>query len=228
MAAKISTLSDRVYKRIKEDILSNRLSPGEPLTEEKLCETFRISRTPVRDALKRLSHEGLLRIVPNKGFFVRVLSAEDIKEIFEVRETLEAFAVGRAAKRLSSEEVAKLLGLVKDLRRRRKELSYRDLRNAWHVLRTLAIRAVENGRIKTILDNLNEQIEVARHYSSAPPGRIEDLLRDFVAVVAALKKRNEQKAEEAMRSHLTKSKHVLLALFAGEEGKSVSRRHTYG
>ena len=104
-------LFHKVYNEIKQDIVSARLHPGEPLLEEDLAKRLRVSRTPIRDALRKLDHEGLVRIVPNKGAFVRVLTPRDIREIYEVREALESFA---AAAKVAYDR-ARRLGLGREI-----------------------------------------------------------------------------------------------------------------
>lgn len=214
MKPKSLTLVDKVYDKIKQEILANRLHQGEPLLEEELATSLGTSRTPIRDAMRRLNHEGLVRIVPNKGAFVRVLTPRDIREIYEVREALESFAAGRAAMKLSERELEALSALAHGLKRRRSQLGYKDLRDAWETMRQVTIASTDNERMRTILTTMNDQVETARHYSSAPPGRIEELFADFVSVVNALKARNSAKAQQLLQNHLHKSKRILLEMFA--------------
>lgn len=208
------SLFHTVYDKIKQDIVLSRLHPGEPLLEEDLAESLQVSRTPIREALRKLNHDGLVRIVPNKGAFVRVLTPRDIREIYEVREALESFAATEAAARMSGEQLHLLSRLAEDLKRRQARLGYRDLRDAWETMRQMIIAATDNERMKTILATMSDQVETARHYSSAPPGRIQELLSDFLSVVKALQARSSVRAQRLLQSHLNKSKRVLLEMFA--------------
>ena len=203
-----------VYDRIKQDIVLARLHPGEPLFEEDLAARLQVSRTPIREALRQLNHDGLVRIIPNKGAFVRVLTPRDIREIYEIRGALESFATAEAATRLSDQQLYFLSRRAKDLKRRQSRLGYRDIRDAWEEIRQMVITAADNERMKTILATMSDQVETARHYSSAPPGRLEELFADFVSVVEALKARNSAKAQRLLQDHLNKSKKVLLEMFA--------------
>ena len=213
----VRSLFHTVYDRIKQDIIAGRLQPGEPLFEEELAQRLQVSRTPVREALRRLHHEGLARIVPNKGAFVRVLTPRDIREIYELRQALESFAAGQAALQMPPEEMRRLSQLAENLKRRRKLLGYKDLRDAWETLRQSITAAADNERLNAILRMTNEQVETARHYSSAPPGRIDELLSDFLSVVKALKDRDKAKAASALQLHLRKSKEILLNMFGHKE-----------
>ncbi len=117
------SLFHRVYDKIKQDIVLARLQPGEPLLEEDLAKRLQVSRTPIREALRKLNHDGMVRIVPNKGAFVRVLTPRDIREIYEVREALESFAAAQAATSLSDEQLRSLSRLAENLNRRAARLN---------------------------------------------------------------------------------------------------------
>lgn len=209
----VRSLYHTIYDRIKQDIVSGRRQPGEPLSEEDLAHGLQVSRTPVREALRRLNHEGLVRIVPNKGAYVRVLTLRDIREIYEVREALESFAAGQAALRMPAEPIRRLSQVAESLKRRKNHLGYRDLRDAWETLRQAIAAAADNERLNAMLKMTTEQVETARHYSSAPPGRIEELVQDFLSVVKAIKGRDKNRAAKALQLHLKKSKEILLDMF---------------
>ena len=98
-------LADTVYGALRQAILDREFDPGEPLTEGELCRRFRVSRTPVREALAKLERDHLVRVVPKKGAFVRTLSHDEIRDLYEVREALEALAVRLAAPRLAREDL---------------------------------------------------------------------------------------------------------------------------
>src|SRR5262245_5296814 len=98
--------ADTVYQTLREAIVARTFDPGEPLTEHDLCRRFGVSRTPVREALAKLERDRLVRVVPNKGAFVRTVSHHEIRELYEVREALEALVVRLAAPRLSDAELA--------------------------------------------------------------------------------------------------------------------------
>src|SRR5438132_13098760 len=84
-------LADTVYAELRRAILDREFDPGEPLTELELSHRFRVSRTPVREALAKLERDHLVRVVPKKGAFVRTLSHDEIRDLYEVREELEGF-----------------------------------------------------------------------------------------------------------------------------------------
>ncbi|HEY3544127.1 MAG TPA: GntR family transcriptional regulator [Gaiellaceae bacterium] len=100
--------ADEIVSIVKEDIVSGRLPPGAVLRQEHLARSFRVSRTPVREALKRLHNAGLVSLIPNSGARVRTLSRDDLRETFVVRAELEGLAAELAAFQITSTRFAKL------------------------------------------------------------------------------------------------------------------------
>jgi DNA-binding GntR family transcriptional regulator len=103
-----STKADDIALAIEEAIVSGELAPGTVLRQEHLSEQFQVSRTPIREALRRLAALGLVSFVPNRGVRVRTLSREDLHEAFLVRAELESLATSLAAGRITDEELAEL------------------------------------------------------------------------------------------------------------------------
>jgi DNA-binding GntR family transcriptional regulator len=103
-----STKADEIALTIEEAIVSGELSPGTVLRQEQLSERFAVSRTPIREALRRLAALGLVSFVPNRGVRVRTLSREDLREAFLVRAELESLATELAAPKMTEEDLAEL------------------------------------------------------------------------------------------------------------------------
>jgi DNA-binding GntR family transcriptional regulator len=101
-------LGDQVYRRLKELILEYEFRPGERLISQEIAERFEVSRTPVNHALTRLEREGMVTWRPNRGYQIGEIDADEARELFELREALEAFAVERAAARRTSEALREL------------------------------------------------------------------------------------------------------------------------
>jgi DNA-binding GntR family transcriptional regulator len=104
----MSNAVDRAYVVIRDDILSGRLAPGERLREEELTRQIGVSRTPVREALRRLESDGYTIVEPNKGASVPVYSKRDVDEIYGLRALLEGHAARRAASRITADQIAQL------------------------------------------------------------------------------------------------------------------------
>ncbi len=102
----------RVYEAVRDDIVSGAIPPDTRLVQEQLAESLGVSRTPVRDALNRLAHEGLVTWIPGTGYLVNRLSDESVKDIYEVRQSLEPLAVRLAAGRHTRAQLAQLWALL--------------------------------------------------------------------------------------------------------------------
>ena len=100
------TLRERIYEEIVRMIVSGELPSGAPLDEKALTEKLRVSRTPFREALGTLSKEGLIEIKPYRGFFVRSFSKKETEDLYELRKTLECFAVELAVPQMSDRHIA--------------------------------------------------------------------------------------------------------------------------
>lgn len=98
-----------MFEQLVEEILTQQLRPGEALAERQLAERFGLSRTPIREILMRLQSEYLVDMYPNQGAFVRRLTPKDVKDLFQLREALEPFAAGLAAKLRPLEEATRML-----------------------------------------------------------------------------------------------------------------------
>ena len=101
-------LSTNLYTELQEDVLTGKLKPGEKLTEQKICNEYKVSRTPVREALRQLEMDGLIENIPNRGAFVVGLSRQDIEDMHLLRKDYEMQAVKWAIERITEEEMQEL------------------------------------------------------------------------------------------------------------------------
>jgi len=205
-----SGAKEKIYQSLRADIISHRLRPGQAVREDELAERFGISRTPVREMLRRLEHEDLVKVIPNRGVFVSELTAKDIEEVLEIRMALESAAARSAAPKINEIHVAELkeIGKLMDegVKRQDSIASFEaDTR-----LHTLILTAAGNGRALRIISNLMGQIHRIRFISGHKPGRIDTTVNEHKRIVQALLERNPDKAEEAMKIHLLSTKEILL------------------
>ena len=106
--ARETVLRQQVYEQIKHDIITCKLAPGEPLSENQFVDRFGVSKTPIREALTSLVQDGLVEYTPNRGFMVTTVSVSDIQEIFEARIFFEAELFRLAVKHISDAEIDEL------------------------------------------------------------------------------------------------------------------------
>jgi DNA-binding GntR family transcriptional regulator len=156
-----STKADDIAGLIEEAIVSGELSPGSVLRQEQLSERFGVSRTPVREALRRLAALGLVSFEPNKGVRVRTLTHEDLREAFLVRAELEALITEEAARKIGKEGLDELEECEKRFSRLTKEVrshepggSRRSLMSDWmganHAFHDVLYRAADMPYVETV------------------------------------------------------------------------------
>jgi DNA-binding GntR family transcriptional regulator len=191
-----SNLTTLAYTSIKEYILEGRLDEDSRLTEEFLSTQLGISKSPIREALNRLETEGLIRIEPRKGAYLRRLSPEEVHDLYDIREALETHVV-RTAK-LTPPLFAEL---HQSLKRQRSFLKANDrARYIEEDVHFHAEHATANSHLCTVLENIQNQIWLSRRKtydlsSSTAPGHHE-------AIVTALEHKDRDKAEAIMREHI--------------------------
>lgn len=110
-------LRDVVFENLREAILEGKLKPGQRLMEVQLAEQLGVSRTPVREAIRKLELEGLVVMLPRKGAYVANMSLKDIMDVLEVRASLEGLAAYLAAERISDEDIKKLKDISEEFKK---------------------------------------------------------------------------------------------------------------
>jgi len=214
-----NNLTTLAYNSIKEYVLEGRLDEEARLTEEFLSNQLGISKSPVREALNRLEAEGLIRIEPRKGAYLKRLSVQEINELYDVREALEAHAVGNA-----TVNSALLAELRASLKRQRSMLKAND--KAHYIdedvrFHTVLAQATGNSYLCAILTNVQSQIWIARRKtydlsSSAAPD-------DHEAIVRALENGDRDTAERAVRDHIRNVRQRLVQALETEQLENVGR-----
>ncbi|MGB9804170.1 GntR family transcriptional regulator [Desulfofundulus sp.] len=202
-------LRELVFESLREAIIQGRLKPGERLMEIQLAEEMGVSRTPVREAIRKLELEGFVVMVPRKGAYVAGISVKDIVDVFEVRAALEALAAGLAAERITDEELEELeRALVKTY-----EVSSQDLDALVETdtrFHELIYKASRNERLIQIITNLADQIQRFRATSLAQPGRTKHALEEHKQIVEAISERNVELAQILAREHIENAEQSLL------------------
>jgi len=188
-------LKNKIYKILKEEIVTLCLAPGEPLLEEKLAKRLKVSRTPIREVLNKLNHEGLVELIPQKGAFVARIGFTDVRELFQIREALEGLATKISASRFTKEELDEF----------ESALVTENLDKAEEVGRKLHQTILEkagNKRISSLIDVLRSQIERMYFLAKNLPGREKRSLEEHREILKALQMKNGELAEKAMRKHM--------------------------
>jgi len=189
----------QVYGALRDAIVSVKFAPGRQLSENELAEWLGVSRTPVREALVRLSDERLVEIVPQLGTFVSRISVEAVADAQFVREALECAAVRLAAVRSTREDVALLKAIVA----RQAQVSDFD---HWYVLDDelhAALFALSgHGSAWTLAERAEAHLNRVRRLSLPQPRYVAEMVAEHRLVVRAVERGDADAAEEALRHHL--------------------------
>ena len=203
-------MNHTLYQAIKEQIRNQPLNHDEAFSERKLARRFRVSRSPVREVLKTLEQEGFIRVVPQKGAFVDVLKLDDIREIFELREALDIFAIRKAAMNMPSRTLRPLVKKFGSLSKRGQRVSFDEMRDAWSELFQTVTGALNNTRFSKIYSDLFDQVETVRRFSTSSPERIAEAISLGCDLVGTLLDKNPDRAEKILRLHRQKSREAIL------------------
>ncbi len=208
------SLKDKAYAVIKDAIVSVRLEPGTPLVEYELAQQLGISKTPVRDALQELEREGFVTRVFSKGTYVTEVTMEDMTEIFQLRAVLEGLAARLAVPLMTPEELDQIVANHAAAEAALADGNVSLCSQYGQKLHQAIISKADNQRLTLIIRNLDEHLKRLRVLSDRITGRLFTSMREHLAIVEALDRRDPMAAEQAMRDHLFS---VLRDLSAPEE-----------
>jgi len=214
-----NSLHDEVATRLRERIFSGELAPGSFLDEVRLAEEMEISRTPLREALKVLTAEGLVRHEPRRGSFVNEVTEQDLDEIFPVIALLEGRCAHEAALNATDADLQALEALHDKLSRHAKARRINDYYAANFAIHEAIIALAGNRWLAQVITDLRKIVKLARLQQLHAPGRLDQSLSEHLAVFAALKARDAEGAEAAMRTHLTRQRVALRDLARSQRSR---------
>jgi DNA-binding GntR family transcriptional regulator len=195
-------LSDKAYQLIKHKIITLELPPLSAIDEQALMEDLGLGRTPIREALQRLSAEDLVLLAPRRGMFVADISITDLQKIFEARMILEGFCAHLAAQRATQEQLAQMAALVQEVDRvpdgDRRALMAIDER-----FHCLLYEAADNEFLADILLRLHALSFRLWHLVLDRLGSVREALEQHRAITDALSARDEDLAAELVRHHIS-------------------------
>lgn len=204
-----NSLHDEVASQLRDRIFAGELLPGTFLDEARLAEQMSISRTPLREALKVLTAEGLVRHEPRRGCFVNEVTEQDLDEIFPVLALLEGRCAYEASLRAGDADLRALEVLHDKLSRHAKARRITDYYAANYAIHEAIITLANNRWLAQVIGDLRKIVKLARLQQLHAPGRLEESLAEHLALFAALKARDAEQAEAAMRLHLTHQREAL-------------------
>ncbi|WP_421779088.1 GntR family transcriptional regulator [Hoeflea sp.] len=197
------SLAQKVYMSLKQAILSLTFRPGEIMQKSEICGELGVSRSPVAEAVARLSAEGLVNVVPQAGTFVARFSMDEIREGAFLREALELAAVEIVAKTITDDQ---LVLLRRNLRIQEALMQDGDISGFYQMdarMHELIMSFTNFKRLATLAETAWVHVNRARRLNLPAPGRIEATLDEHKAIVDALEARDPEAARAATRYHLS-------------------------
>ena len=207
-------LRDVVFETLRDAIITQVLKPGERLMEIQLADEMGVSRTPVREAIRKLELEGLVVMVPRKGAYVAGVSMKDIHEVYEVRAALEMLAVTLAAERITDEELDALERQVLKESEAEATGDENTLDNIIYIDSTfhdIIYQAAHNQRLVQFVNILQEQLQRFRAASLSRPGRSKTALDEHKQIVEALAERNGELASKLAKEHIENAENAMIS-----------------
>ena len=196
-------LRDVVFHTLRRAILMGELEPGERLMELQLTEKLGVSRTPIREAIRKLELEGLVVMVPRKGAAVARITKKDLLDVLEVRCSLEELAVDLACERISEEALQQLEHSMKEFQESFSGeditiIAERDIQ-----FHDIIFEATNNRRLIQMVSNLQEQMYRYRIEHLKNPDTYSQILQEHEEILFCLQKRKKEEEKAAIRRHIT-------------------------
>ena len=217
-----NSLHHEVASTLREQIFAGTLVPGSFLDEVALCERLSISRTPLREALKVLTSEGLLRHEPRQGCFVSEVTEQDLDDIFPVIALLEGRCAYEAARNASDADLVELAVLHDRLGEHAQAGRVQDYYATNFAIHEAIIALANNRWLAQAIADLRKILKLSRLQSLGAPGRMAQSLAEHLTVFAAMKSRDSEGADAAMRTHLTRQRDALRELARNQRSRFAS------
>jgi len=195
-------LRDVVFQTLRQAILRGELQPGERLMEIQLANKLGVSRTPIREAIRKLELEGLVLMIPRKGAEVAEITEKSLRDVLEVRGSLEELAVELACERITQEQIEELKSAAKEFEITLKDGDLTEYAEADVKFHDVIYHATDNMRLIQLLYNLREQMYRYRVEYLKRAEVHSSLLDEHQVIIATLENRDKEAAKQAIRKHV--------------------------
>ncbi len=217
MSEHAETVVENAIATLREAIRDGRLAQGQRLVVADVKDLLGVSAGPVREAIRRLTGEGLVDVVPHKGAIVRRFSSNDVREIFEAREVVEGLAARLAAEKIDQGDNRRRLKACRDGMKRaaRDGLAYIQHNQEFH---RLVYELADNRRVAELADQLTLPIYRLQYHRLMDPAHIGVSMAEHAALIDAILAGDGARAEQLMRAHVRHSGQAMLDAVKAAEG----------
>lgn len=202
-------LRDVVFETLRKAIIDGDLKPGQRLMEVQLAEKLGVSRTPVREAIRKLELEGIVTMVPRKGAYVSEMSLQDIVEVLEVRASLEGLAARMAAKYMSEEDLDRMRNKANAFEKAAQAMERDELIRYDKEMHEIIFESANNHILMNLVDGLSEKVQQFRVTYLTATQNAEDIIKEHRELIAAIVSRDEERARCAAEAHIQQIKNFI-------------------
>lgn len=213
-----TTLREKATDILRQAIIEQRFPPGKHLVERELCELLGVSRTSVREALRHLESESLIRMVPHRGPIVASLTAKEARSIYQVRASLEGLAGALFAENATDAQIERLSMIVEELFEAIRDMDSGEILNIKSRFFEVMFEGAQNDVCAQMVRSLNTRVWILRRMSLMSPGRAVKMMDEVRRIVEAAVARDPRAMQEACAAHVeSAAAEVLPALVRAEE-----------
>ena len=195
-------LRDVVFKKLRKAILTGNLKPGERLMEIHLAEKLGVSRTPIREAIRKLELEGLVQMIPRRGAVVTEITEKSMKDVLEVRRALDVLSVELACDRITGEEKEMLRKACQDFEDATKTGNLKEIAEQDVAFHDIIVEATRNSKLIQILHNLSEQMFRYRFEYIKDFEQHDNLAKEHRAIYDNIMRCDKEKAADLAKMHV--------------------------
>ncbi|MGO1479464.1 GntR family transcriptional regulator [Senegalia sp. (in: firmicutes)] len=206
-------LRDVVFEHLRESIILGKIPAGERLMEIQLAQQLGVSRTPVREAIRKLELEGLVIMLPRKGAYVSEVSLKDIKEALEIRVSLEGLGAYLAAERIEEDELELLIKKHEELKECADKKDIDGILKKDEELHEIIFDAARNSKLIDMVDSLREQVQRFRISYVSTHSQALELYKEHKKIIDAIVKNDKEKAKQYAEEHIEISKKHIVSHF---------------
>ncbi len=215
----VNTISRQVYSIIKKSIVSGHYKPNHWLQEVELSKELGVSRSPIREALKQLSADGLVNEIPNKGTFVREFTEKEVLEVYEIRELLESYAIMHLPKELTKEQKDKMETYKAGFKKYYEENDLEEYIIVDSKFHRYIIECTDNSILMELYRRVRNMNMLFRIYSLSTKERFDESLDEHSGIVDNIIKGNYKDAAAINAKHLTSAKETAMQHLCQSRGE---------
>lgn len=204
-------LRDVVFQTLRRAILTGELGPGERLMEIHLANQLGVSRTPVREAIRNLELEGLVVTIPRRGAEVAQITADDMRDVLEVRRNLDILCAKLACERIDDENLEKLIHAAQVFNEATESGDHAQIAAADVEFHNIILQSTGNKKLISLVGNLSEQIYRYRYEYIKDSGDYSQLIREHGEILNAIQSRNVDSAIYATGLHIDNQEKAIMA-----------------